>query len=110
MPSRLRRPCRNPSCPKLDCDEHRVIRDVHRASAYDRGYGGAVWRALRRAVLARDPLCKICLRRDAKHADHIVAKKDGGTNAMSNLRGVCASCHSRKTVLEDGGLGRPRPS
>lgn len=41
----------------------------------------------------------------AKHVDHIVPLKDGGTHAFSNLQSLCRSCHSRKTALEDGRWG-----
>ena len=45
----------------------------------------------------------------AVHVDHVRAVSgpdDLGFWAAANHRGLCASCHSRKTVREDGGLGR----
>jgi 5-methylcytosine-specific restriction endonuclease McrA len=29
------------------------------------------------------------------HVDHIVPKRQGGTDEVTNLRTLCASCHSR---------------
>lgn len=40
--------------------------------------------------------------------DHIVPLAQGGTNDTSNLQTLCRSCHSKKTVLYDGGFGRER--
>jgi 5-methylcytosine-specific restriction endonuclease McrA len=37
-----------------------------------------------------------------------VPRRRGGTDDWSNLRPLCHRCHSRKTVLNDGGFGRPR--
>jgi len=45
-----------------------------------------------------------------RHVDHIVPLSQGGTNETSNLQTLCHSCHSRKTVLYDGGFGRERRS
>ena len=81
-----------------------------RQSRGSRPYDRARWKRLRRMVLARDPLCVICLghgrTESSTHVDHIVALKDGGTDSMENLQGLCASCHNRKTATEDGGFGR----
>jgi 5-methylcytosine-specific restriction endonuclease McrA len=65
---------------------------------------GAKWRKLRKSVLARDPLCRHCwtrgLRVIAVHVDHI--NNDPSDNRMSNLQGLCPSCHSRKTQADMG--------
>ena len=42
------------------------------------------------------------------HVDHIIQRSAGGADAWSNLQTLCARCHSRKTVMQDGGFGRPR--
>jgi 5-methylcytosine-specific restriction endonuclease McrA len=66
------------------------------------------WRALRAEVLARDPICKDCGVKPSKHADHVLPKREGGRDVASNLRGLCHSCHSRKTAAVDGGFGNPK--
>ena len=57
--------------------------------------------------LARRPMCESC-GSAATEVDHIVALSRGGTNEMDNLRSLCKSCHSRKTVQHDGGFGGGR--
>lgn len=44
----------------------------------------------------------------ASHCDHIVPKARGGTDEPSNLQSLCASHHSTKTNLEEGGWGRSK--
>jgi 5-methylcytosine-specific restriction protein A len=65
------------------------------------------WRALRVEVMRRDPICRICGAKPSRHADHIVPRARGGSDDVSNLQGVCHSCHSRKTAAHDGGFGNP---
>jgi 5-methylcytosine-specific restriction endonuclease McrA len=73
-----------------------------RPSAAARGYG-PTWRRLRLLKLARTPTCEMC-DRAAVHVDH----KDNNqtNNKWANLQSLCHSCHSIKTVHQDGGLGR----
>ena len=117
MPHRAARPCRYPGCPELVrgedryCEEHRqqdqADYDAQRGSAAARGYG-ARWRRLRLMYLAAHPLCADP---DGIHAEdsvlvssnevhHIVSKRKGGTDAMSNLQALCKPCHSRATSRE----------
>ena len=71
MPSAPRHPCRSPGCSALIpagqgawCPAHyraqiagvRVLKDRHRGSAADRGYGHE-WQRQRRSFLARWPMC-----------------------------------------------------
>lgn len=39
----------------------------------------------------------------ATEVDHIISKAEGGRDELSNLQGLCKSCHSRKTARVDGG-------
>ncbi len=70
-------------------------------------YRSAAWFRLRHACLTRDrhtctaPGCG----KPATHADHIKARSKGGPDTLSNLTSQCPSCHSRKTVRQDGGFG-----
>lgn len=68
------------------------------------------WRALRSEVLERDPICRDCKKERASHADHVLPKRDGGRDELSNLKGLCHRCHSRKTAKFDGGFGNSRKS
>lgn len=67
------------------------------------------WRAARAACLAARPVCAVIgCGRKAAHVDHVIARARGGAPfAVSNLRGRCWSCHSRKTASVDGGFGNP---
>jgi 5-methylcytosine-specific restriction protein A len=83
-----------------------------RPTAAARGYCSSAWRRIRLQVIARDGgICQLCgglvqgEDRDA-HVDHIVEKADGGSDAMSNLRLVHRSCHSRRHASDRLG-GRP---
>jgi 5-methylcytosine-specific restriction protein A len=129
MPYRAPGTCRIPGCPRLShggglCDEHKVQRqrqlaegrhysDLQRPTATERGYGFN-WRKLRNAFIRDHPYCadpfgihKGALV-DATDVHHIISKKEGGSNADSNLQSLCHSCHSRHTDLEDGGGWRRR--
>ncbi|NMC30742.1 MAG: HNH endonuclease [Pelolinea sp.] len=44
----------------------------------------------------------------ATDVDHKVPLSSGGTHADTNLEGMCHSCHSRKTALNDGGFGNQK--
>lgn len=78
-------------------------------------YQRAIWRGkhgLRRVVLARDPICRICDRNASTIADHIKPHKGSWELfiALENLQGLCEECHSKKTAAEDGGFGNVHTS
>lgn len=89
-------------------------------SATDKFYDRRLWRdKLRPMVLARDPLCVICLQTGETRpmpstvVDHIKAFATAATAALawdsftslSNLRGICKRHHDEKTATADGGFG-----
>jgi 5-methylcytosine-specific restriction protein A len=120
MPIKPGHPCAHRGCPAVVrdgryCEEHKADGrgyDQRRPSANKRGYG-TEWGTLRRMVLREEPLCrdiwgvhrKYRVVVPATEVDHIVPLEQGGTNERSNLQGLCHSCHSRKTVRDDGGFG-----
>ena len=64
----------------------------------------AAWRKLRRSVLHGEPLCRMCTAQgktvvatDVDHRDNNPAN-----NELVNLQPLCASCHSRKTMRDQG--------
>lgn len=120
MPHAPPRACSTPGCPAYavhgaKCADHRAaaraVLDVRRGSASSRGYGTR-WREIRRAFLARHPLCVDCLAGGrnvaATDVDHVVARARGGTDKPSNLQALCHAHHSAKTAREDGAFGRAR--
>lgn len=76
----------------------------------DRGYGSRGHRLFREAVLARDPMCKVCGRAWSTVADHHpIARRDlvdmgRDPDDPSAGRGLCKGCHDRETArLQPGG-------
>jgi 5-methylcytosine-specific restriction protein A len=114
------RPCRHPGCPALvtgqgsRCPQHARAKsqafDAQRGTPDERGYGQN-WRRLRKMVLAENPLCADPFNVHegrpvvATDVDHIRAKRDGGTDDVTNLQSLCHACHSRKTAAEVGWAG-----
>jgi len=60
-------------------------------------WSGQGWKAARRAVWARDIVCRVCggpPRKRRLDVHHVVARRDGGTNDLGNLVGVHQGrCH-----------------
>jgi len=103
MPQRPGRPCAAPRCGQLQpCSQHpkRYLSDRIRGTSAQRGLGTRQvhWRI---AILARDPLCRGCERELSRQADHIVPRKPGAEDwSPENGQGLCDSCHSYKTAVE----------
>lgn len=55
-------------------------------------------------ILRSDPLCVLCLAEGrttlATDVDHIVPRREGGSDEASNLQSLCHSHHSQKTGRE----------
>ncbi len=83
------------------CDEHRGQYAWKKSTP---GGYGSHWRKLRNAVLAREPLCRVCNQagriKAADAVDHITPKFEGGTDAFENLQPICEACHAKKTAAE----------
>lgn len=117
MPRMAKRPCKQPGCTALVggreryCAEHQPTAtrernqqiDNARPSAARRGYDSR-WRRVRRMKLAMNPICEECkvngIITAANEVDHITPLAHGGTHHLDNLRSLCKSCHSRKTMTE----------
>ena len=48
--------------------------------------------------------CQECGETYPLHIDHIIPRRAGGTSHPNNLQVLCASCHTRKTMISDGDL------
>ena len=115
-PTRILSPCSEPRCPDAATEgsrcprhaaAHRRLLDTPRRRSERAFYASPEWRALRYAVLLRDPVCKLCRNEWSTQADHKTPRSQGGADTMENLQGACWSCHSRMTVQFDGGFGNP---
>ena len=106
-------PCRHPGCPGFSVFRgicaahlealHREL-DARRPGPAGRGYGAA-WRRVRAHQLRREPRCRACGAR-ATEVDHMIRRRDGGSDQPSNLESLCKPCHSRKTHGEVGAQQR----
>jgi hypothetical protein len=82
---------------------------------------GTRWQDRRAKVLAKDPMCADCQTAYAEICDHIVPAAEAlrqvrasgrfpfdpnaGYYLMSNLQGLCRSCHGTKTLLDAAHVG-----
>jgi 5-methylcytosine-specific restriction endonuclease McrA len=57
----------------------------------------ADWPRVRRAILARDPVCRACRTVPSAEVDHI---RPGNDHRPQNLQGLCTPCHAVKTARE----------
>jgi 5-methylcytosine-specific restriction endonuclease McrA len=82
-----------------------------RQAAYDRARApqqakdyGPDWRKVRKAFLAANPMCVCGCGQRATQVDHIVSVRERPDLRLvwSNLRALCASCHSRRTATDQG--------
>ena len=127
MPHSAPTPCKSPGCPKLVkegtaargyCVGHVRGGPAPRRTTARRGrmtdeefkrdawYSSQSWTQLRRAFIARNPLCRICTDngfiRHADVVDHIVERSDDDSKRLNwdNLQSLCHSCHNIKTAEE----------
>ena len=110
MPTKPKRPCKHPGCPRLTndryCDQHAKWHISDRAGAVERGYSSR-WQKARKQFLAKHPLCTECQRSGkltpATVVDHI--KPHRGDKVLfwdeSNWQPLCKKCHDRKTRMLD---------
>jgi len=119
--------CLYPGCTRLTekggyCREHRELSEKRRAerarklftrressAPYNHLYRTAAWRKLRAEFLRLHPFCVRC-GKPAVIADHITPHKGRPELffCMENLQAMCQSCHSAKTLAENGYFRRDR--
>jgi 5-methylcytosine-specific restriction enzyme A len=114
-----KRPCTVERCPnftrpgKSRCDEHQREYERERSKRRRETTKGIFkrkrWRTTRRAVLARDRICKVCDQRLSVEVDHIIPLSQGGDPwNLEGLQGICTPCHSAKTAAENQEAGEGR--
>ena len=60
------------------------------------------WAMARRAVLDRDPICKVCDNELSTEVDHIRPLSEGGDPyRLEGLQGICSPCHWAKSAGEN---------
>ena len=116
MPWAPCRPCNSPTCRgfaepgRSFCVVHQRqewrVQNARRDPALRAFYDSAGWKALRRAYRASHPLCETCLTEGretpTQQIDHVVPVRDAPDRALdeTNLRALCVSCHSRRTMTD----------
>lgn len=89
------------------CDKHTVVR----TKIADPFYKSMIWTTIRTRKLMQQPTCEyrcddnILCGRTATDVDHIVSRRNGGTNEPHNLQSLCHAHHARLTAMFDGGFG-----
>lgn len=112
MPRAALRPCPARGCSRLTrggrCDVHRKEQrqQADTKTPEERAfYSSAAWQKIRAAQLQREPLCRTCREEGrpltpASTADHIVPRRQGGSDLPENLQSQCGPCHQRKRQAE----------
>jgi 5-methylcytosine-specific restriction enzyme A len=115
MPMTPRRPCATSGCPNLvtrgqHCPIHQAAYERARGTRTQRGYDNR-WGRYSRARLARFPFCAWCGRL-ADVTDHIRSARAAPELFWnkSNHQSLCAECHARKTIADEGGFARESAS
>jgi len=113
--------CRHPGCPTLLpspgwCDRHAAeaaeasrLTDARRDPEARRIYASKRWHRVRRRILDRDPICRLCRKAFAEHAHHVQKIKDRPDLAYDedNLVGVCGPCHPAAERVPAAQWGNP---
>lgn len=100
--------CLQPGCyvlvPRGYCDAHGGQRQAWQRKAEVKRLNGHQNAKRRKALFAREPLCRPCASMGRVTAavirDHIVPLSEGGTEDVSNEQPICSSCHRAKTAEE----------
>lgn len=111
------RPCKHPGCRELTnnayCDKHKP-QETGYVNPYRHLYNNDRWRNARAQYLFTHEWCAECLKRGkhtlATEVDHKKPHK-GDVHlfwARWNWQPLCKSCHSKKTMRENGGA-KPLP-
>jgi 5-methylcytosine-specific restriction endonuclease McrA len=66
-------------------------KNTRRAGAYD-----YQWQKVRAEAIRLQPYCLFCGTAQDLTGDHIVPRKEGGTNTLDNVRVLCRSCNTRR--------------
>lgn len=120
MPYKPKHPCSYPGCPALTdrqyCPVHKKLTDAlydkyQRYKPSREFYNSKEWKKKRADFLIEHPFCEECRREGrltaATVVDHITPIRMGGAELDdNNLQALCASCHTKKSILEGSRFGR----
>jgi 5-methylcytosine-specific restriction enzyme A len=109
--------CSEPRCPipvlpgRSKCQQHyreyERKRSARRRAATHGIHKRKKWAMTRKAVLARDPICKVCDNALSTQVDHITPLAErGDPYRLEGLQGLCDPCHWAKTGAENARRGK----
>ena len=93
----------------------KIIRPWQKKSLQTRGgdkfYQSVAWKRCRKQFLENNPLCVECKKEgrpiEARVVDHIVPRKDGGSDfSQTNLQSMCVKHHAIKSAKEKRRYGK----
>lgn len=108
-------------CHFLGCNEGKIFgtnfcqkHGAKRSQKYkenEKLYNSPGWKSIRASIKSQHPLCASCLSRGiiapTEHIDHVIPHRRLVDRFMVNLfQGLCAACHTQKTLLENKGIFR----
>jgi 5-methylcytosine-specific restriction enzyme A len=108
-------------CHFLGCKEDKIFgtnfcaaHGAKRSERYKKSeklYNSAGWKSIKATMRSQHPLCASCLSRGiiapTEHIDHVIPHRQDTAKFMVNVfQGLCAACHSQKTLLEKQGIYR----
>lgn len=105
MPYKPAKPCKWPGCRALTHDRYCEVHSKQEAKRYERydrdpqskNRYGRTWQKIREQYARSHPFCEECYSKgilvEVEEVHHIKPLREGGTNAVSNLRSLCKSCH-----------------
>lgn len=95
--------CSHPTCTRVQpCTQHAP---KPWAGSTRRSQLPGDWDRRRRAVLDRDPICRVCGNALATEVDHV---DDPHNHEYDHLQGICEPCHKAKTQAEAAQARRER--
>ena len=97
--------CAQPGCPNLVSSGSRC--PLHQRIPWVNSSPYKLTDAMRKSVLAEDPICRICGVNPSTRVDHIVSRAEGGSDERGNLRGICYAC-DKKRIGQQAAIGRKR--
>ena len=121
MPTKPKRPCSYPNCPKLTdgrfCEEHQK-EENKRYEKYDRNPAvrrryGRVWKRVRDSYVKEHPFCELCFKngmmKQVEEVHHKQPLSEGGTHNKNNLISLCKSCHARIHATNGSRWNKKKP-
>lgn len=110
MPTKAPHKCNHNGCFELTttkyCPAHaelyrKKFNSWRRMESNKEFYNSSAWKRIRKYILDKEPMCRMCKDVGADMVDHIVPINQGGSKLDPvNLQPLCNSCHAVKRQKE----------